>query len=331
MVREHRARRSATLGLLLALTMLLAACGQTATPTNGASAALNAAGTPTAPGTSSTPLTTPATPTAVPPPYSFPKKWIAAPDSADLPQSPSTVGSFVFSPTAPSTGYLCVASPDSSYDSPTTPPFISTTTDGGKTWRQASGSTSRSKSICQMFIDQSNPRDIFVAAGHYGSTDTAPLPLFRSQDGGATWKSMPQPTISGNPTYIIGLAVVQSRILAMISPLAQAGPAVGTLYASDDGGQSWKPISLVLNGHTQQLGASMWVVGTAVYIVVGQGCQGCGALWTLTNDPPGVRPLDQPFSSGGPTSGLNPIYRTTGQGNSATDKEQAASNSTGGR
>jgi hypothetical protein len=175
---------------------------------------------------SAQPQATPS-PTDILPPYAFPKQWNAAPDGVDLPQWPSLVGSFDFSPSSPQTGYFCGVSPDQVDDSPSTRPAVPATNNGGQTWQQISSPSSRYKTTCQMFINQSNPRDIFVAAGNASDPNSLTLPLFRSQDGGASWMTINQPTMKGTSTFIVGLAVVQSRILIMIGPEGAVGGRYG--------------------------------------------------------------------------------------------------------
>lgn len=164
--------------------------------------------------------------------------------------------------------------------------------------------------MCQVYLDQTNAKDVFVAAGNSLSTGSAPNPLFRSQDGGATWTRINQPTITGNATFIAGLAVVQSRILAMVSPVAQARPAVYSLYSSDDGGQAWKPITISANGQPLQFGQQMWVSGSVLYVEAGAGCtSACGGTRApVSHDAVGMQlgkmPQTGPQSSGAPPVSL---------------------------
>ena len=302
MVKQYRVQWLARLGTLslIALTALLAACGQT----TASSKNTHATATPT-PAPRIVPTTTLAGPTEIPPPYTFPKHWTPAPDGEDLPQSPSTVGGFAFSPSSPNIGYLCVVSPDTTDNSAATPPFVSATSDGGKSWTGVSGSPSRLKTTCQVFLDQTNPKDVFVAAGNATDPNTLAIPLFRSQDGGATWKNINQPTIQGASTFIVGLAVVQTRIVAMIGFNGQAGPAVSTLYASDDGGQTWKQLKLIVNGQILPMSQLFWSVGSTIYIEASaSSCQGCGTLLAPASGQYGHPPLSQPLSSGPVTPNL---------------------------
>src|SRR6185437_10897115 len=112
--RGHRTQWIAAFGML-ALVALLAACGQTTTPaTNGADASRKALKTPTI-------VTGTPTATTIPLPYTFPKQWFPAPDSADL---PATIGSVAFAPSAPQTGYVCGINDTNADNSAATPPYV---------------------------------------------------------------------------------------------------------------------------------------------------------------------------------------------------------------
>lgn len=310
MEKRQDLRVIASAGVLF-LVALLAACGQTTqTATNGAAAGLNAL---------KTPLATPsaangaASPTDVPLPYTFPKQWLPAPDGADLPQWPQTVGGFAFSQSSPKTGYFCVISPGLANDSPAVPPVVSVTSDGGQTWQQASGSASRYKTACQIYIDQSDPKDVFVAAGNPLTQEQ----LYRSQDGGATWHTIALPNLNIGTSLFIGtVAVVQSRIIIVLG-IDGEGSLPNPLYASDNGGVSWNPISMYVNGQNQQLGQQLWISGTILIAAAGGQCLGpCGALQAPIDILHGKHRLNLPLSS----QPMSPIlyYRSSDGGRNWT-------------
>ena len=310
MVREHRLRW-VTSAVTLSLIVLLAACGQTSAPaTNGADAGLQALQTTSA--TSGSP-----TPTAIPLPYTFPKQWLPAPDGADLPAS---IGSFIFSPSSPQTGYLCGVTSDTPDDSAATPPAVSATTDGGHTWNTSSGGGARFKSLCQLFIDQNNPKDIFAVAGSQGGEQ----PLYRSQDGGVTWRAISQPTFTGMNTSVIQVAVVQSRLLVMIAMNGEGLPP-HSFFASDDGGQSWSPITVAVNGKSVDVSEQLWFDGPALVIEAGPSCaQGCGYALPLGNWRAATQRLSEPLSS--QPSMPNYYYQSTDGGRTWTPFATPVSN-----
>jgi photosystem II stability/assembly factor-like uncharacterized protein len=274
---------------LLALIALLAACGQTTSPaTNGADAGLKAITTPTlARGTP--------TATTIPLPYTFPKQWLAAPDGGDL---PAAIGSLAFAPSAPQAGYVCGVSSTSADNAATTPPYVVATSDGGQSWHTVSGSAAHAKSACALFVDQNNGRDVFAEAGDLLRGRPQ---LYRSQDGGATWKLIPQPSISGANTAVVTIAVVQSRLLAVIGVMGE-GSLPHTLFASDNNGQSWSPIDLSMNGQALQISEQLWFDGPALVVEAGLPCQSpCGYTLPVSSGHLARRPLNQPLSSQPPT------------------------------
>ena len=303
MARGHRGRWIASISAL-GLLLLLAACGQTTPPaTNGAHAGVRATTTPTT--ISGTP-----TPTAIPLPYSFPKQWLPAPDGSDL---PAGIGSVAFAPSSPQTGYACGITPSNADNAPTTPPYVVATSDGGQSWRTVAGSAAHAKTGCMLFVDQNNARDVFAVAGKF----YLGLPqLYRSQDGGATWKVIPQPTVAGISTSVAAIAVVHSRLFAMIGVNGE-GNLEQPFYASDNGGQSWQPIDVNMNGQAVQLSEQLWTDGSALIIEAGPPCTGgCGYALPTGAEQIGPRPLSQPLSSQPPTP--NYYFKSTDGGRSWT-------------
>ncbi|HEY1389334.1 MAG TPA: sialidase family protein, partial [Ktedonobacterales bacterium] len=291
--------------------MLLAACGQTTTSaTNGANAGLQALKTP--PAMSGTP-----SPTAIPLPYTFPKQWLSAPDSAHLPPQ---LGGIIFSSSSPQTGYVCGITSSMADNSTATPPFVVATNTGCQSWHTVSGSVAHAKSACNLFIDQNNARDIFAAAGDLHGQ----LPLYRSQDGGVTWKHINQPTIANMSIIVMQVAVVQSRLIAMIGVNGEGVPP-HSFYASDDGGQSWAPLNIVVNGASIDAGEQLWFDGPALVVEASPSCaQGCGYSAPASNWR-GVRQrLDDPLSSQPPSP--NYYYQSTDGGRTWTTFPMPVSN-----
>jgi len=120
------------------------------------------------------------------------------------------------------------------------------TTDGGKTWEKVLYKDEKTGAIDVVF-DPNNPNVVFAAmyevlrtpwsmsSGGPGSG------LYRSVDGGATWKHLEG---HGLPTSIMGRIGVSvsggdsNRVYALIEAKDASG-----LYRSDDGGDSWTKIN----------------------------------------------------------------------------------------
>jgi photosystem II stability/assembly factor-like uncharacterized protein len=122
------------------------------------------------------------------------------------------------------------------------------TTDGGKTWKQVLYKDENTGAVCLAF-DPANAQTVYAVLWEArqgpwenGAWQGAGSGLFKSTDGGATWK----PLTKGLPTSAqglgrIGVGVAPSdpkRLYAMVD----AGPR-GGVYRSDDAGESWKRIN----------------------------------------------------------------------------------------
>jgi photosystem II stability/assembly factor-like uncharacterized protein len=122
------------------------------------------------------------------------------------------------------------------------------TTDGGKTWEKVLYKNENTGAIDVAF-DPHNPNILFaslwearrtpwsLSSGGPGSG------IYRSTDGGTTWKQLTEHGLPKGPYGRIGVAVAASseRIYAIIEAKENGG-----LYRSDDGGDSW---SLVNGSH----------------------------------------------------------------------------------
>ena len=123
------------------------------------------------------------------------------------------------------------------------------TTDGGKTWDKVLYKDENTGAIDVAF-DPQNPNILFaslwearrtpwsLSSGGLGSG------VYRSTDGGATWKRMEEHGLPKGPYGRIGLAVAANseRVYALIE-----AKETGGLYRSDDGGDTW---DLVSGGHS---------------------------------------------------------------------------------
>ncbi len=125
---------------------------------------------------------------------------------------------------------------------PNTERGIFRTTDGGKTWEKVLYKDENTGGIDVAF-DPHNPNILFAALwqvrrNSWNMNDGGPgSGLYRSADGGATWKRLEEHGLPKGPYGRIGLAVSASsdRIYALV----EARNPNGGLYRSDDGGETW--------------------------------------------------------------------------------------------
>ncbi len=116
------------------------------------------------------------------------------------------------------------------------------TTDGGKTWEKVLYKDENTGGIDVAF-DPHNPHILFAALWQarrtsWNLSDGGPgSGLYRSGDGGTTWKRLEEHGLPKGPYGRIGIAVAANsdRVYALI----EAHNPDGGLYRSDDGGESW--------------------------------------------------------------------------------------------
>lgn len=185
--------------------------------------------------------------------------------------SPDTTTLFVFAPSDPQIGYLCTGGRTERSKGPR----LYKTSDGGKTWKAVATEPSGDLP-CRVFIDAADPNDIFLQQVlEPGANFGPPLKkaLWRSQDGGKTWRQLSVMSVDGWRS----LAVVGARLVAEgdvfpnnsgggerpCDPARHPGPT-SDLWASDDGGMTWHSIGQAIE--RQQLTVEgMATMGTTVF------------------------------------------------------------------
>jgi photosystem II stability/assembly factor-like uncharacterized protein len=116
------------------------------------------------------------------------------------------------------------------------------TLDGGKTWEKVLYKDENTGGIDVAF-DPHNPNVLFAALWQARRTSWSMASggpgsgLYRSSDGGATWKRIEEHGLPKGPYGKIGIAVASNsdRVYALI----EAHNPDGGLYRSDDGGENW--------------------------------------------------------------------------------------------
>jgi photosystem II stability/assembly factor-like uncharacterized protein len=153
------------------------------------------------------------------------------------------IGKIIINPTNPDIAF--VAALGHPYG-PNTERGIFRTTDGGKTWEKVLYKDENTGGIDVAF-DPHNPNIIFGALWQARRTSWSMdsggpgSGIYRSTDGGATWKRLQEHGLPKGPYGKIGVAVAANseRVYALI----EAHNPDGGLYRSDDGGDSWQLVN----------------------------------------------------------------------------------------
>jgi photosystem II stability/assembly factor-like uncharacterized protein len=176
-------------------------------------------------------------------------------------------------------------------------------TDAGKTWAHVG--LAEAQNISRIRVHPANPDTVFVAAfGHYGARNRE-RGLYKTTDGGRTWK---QTLYRDDRTGAVDIAIDRRNPDVMYAALWEAyrveyqmssgGPGSG-LFKSTDGGETWKEITRNPGLPTTVVGKIGVAVSGAdsnrVYAIVEAEKGGlfasddAGATWTLTNDGRNIR------------------------------------------
>lgn len=163
-------------------------------------------------------------------------------------QPVATIGAIAVAPSRPATLYIGTGEPDMRSDIAQGDGMFRSD-DGGATWRAIG--LEDSQQIGRILVDPRDPERVFVAAlGHpYGPN--AERGVFRSDDGGATWKKLLGPDADtgaidlafepGNPDTLYASLWQTRRTPWSIYP-PSSGPG-SSIWRSDDGGEHWTQLN----------------------------------------------------------------------------------------
>lgn len=174
-------------------------------------------------------------------------------------------------------------------------------TDGGATW--ANVGLRETRQISRLVVHPKDPGTVWVAALGHAYAPNEERGIFKSTDGGATWKRVlfVSPAVGAsdlaiardNPRVLFaGLWQAQRPPWSTYPPLEGPG---GALYRSTDGGDSWQAIRAtgLPDGDWGRVGVSVAPDGKRVFALIAAGKKSGlyrsddgGDSWTLANSDP---------------------------------------------
>jgi photosystem II stability/assembly factor-like uncharacterized protein len=176
-------------------------------------------------------------------------------------------------------------------------------TDGGEKWENVGLRDSRA--IGRIIVDPRKPETAFVAAGGHLWADGGERGLFKTTDGGKTWKNVlqapaPHNARTGcgdvafdpsNPEVLYAALYARQRTPWSFAsgPGATGGEDVGGIFKSTNGGGSWKKLAGGLPSQTGRIGLSVSASNPKVVMAVVQSYEGgTGSIMDLRSKNGGV-------------------------------------------
>ncbi len=173
-------------------------------------------------------------------------------------------------------------------------------TDGGETWKYVGLADTRQ--IAKIAIDPNNPDVVYVGALGHAYGPNPERGVYKSTDGGATWK---QVLYQGPALGVADLAIAAAKPNVLFASLWNAhrppwstyAPLVGDgsgLYRSTDGGETWQPCMGhgLPEGKWGRVGVAVSAQGERVYALIEAQKSGLyvstdgGANWSLASADP---------------------------------------------
>jgi len=122
------------------------------------------------------------------------------------------------------------------------------TTDGGKSWSQVLFADENTGCF-EIAMDPNNPRILFagmwpLVIHTWGRESGGPNGgIWKSTDGGDTWKRLTGRGLPEPPIGKVGLAIAPSNSNVVYALIETGSPNRGVLWRSDNGGDSWRLVS----------------------------------------------------------------------------------------
>ncbi len=177
------------------------------------------------------------------------------------------------------------------------------TTDGGEHWTNVGLKDSRT--IARIVVDPKNPDVAYVAAMGHLWADGGERGLYKTTDGGKTWKlilqaATPHNARTGcgdvmldptNPQTVYATLYARQRTPWSFTsgPNATGGEDVGGIFKSTNGGATWKKLSGGLPAQTGRIGLAVSASNPKIVMAVVQSFEGgSGTLSDLRSKSGGV-------------------------------------------
>ena len=193
--------------------------------------------------------------------------------------------------------------------------------DGGDTWIHVG--LENSKSIARIVVHPTDPNTAWVAVAGELWFPTADRGLYKTTDGGKSWKAVltaagPDANKVGcgevaidpsNPNIVYAVLYARQRTPWSFSAGADytSGKEAGGIFKSADGGNTWKKLEKGLPGLLGRIGLSVYSKNSKiVYAVVQSGEGGTGDIDDVNSKSGGVFRSDDAGETWMRMSGLNP-------------------------
>jgi len=176
-------------------------------------------------------------------------------------------------------------------------------TDAGKTWKHVG--FENTDAICKVRVDPTNPEVVFAAVFGKYAVPSSERGVYRSSDGGATWKRV---LFRNDSTGAIDVAIDRRNPQVIYAALWQAfrkeytassGGAGSGLFKSTDGGTTWTEITRntgLPSGIDGKIGIAVSPANSNRLYALVENAKGglyssddAGATWKLVNDSHDIR------------------------------------------